>query len=41
MFAEGKMLKDEDGLRSLGLKNGDRLYFKDLGPQVSWTTVSS
>jgi len=35
----GKMLKDEETLESLGLKNGSRLYFKDLGPQVGWTTV--
>ncbi|KAK7099819.1 very-long-chain enoyl-CoA reductase-like isoform X2 [Littorina saxatilis] len=35
----GKMVKDGDTLESLGLKNGSRLYFKDLGPQVGWTTV--
>lgn len=35
----GKMLKDEESLESLGVGNGGRLYFKDLGPQVSWTTV--
>ena len=28
------MLKDDQTLESLGLKNGSRLYFKDLGPQV-------
>jgi len=36
---KGKMLKDEETLESLGLRNGGRLYFKDLGPQVGWTTV--
>jgi len=35
----GKMLKDEDTLDKLGLKTGGKLYFKDLGPQVGWTTV--
>jgi very-long-chain enoyl-CoA reductase len=34
------MLKDEETLESLGLCNGGRLFFKDLGPQVGWTTVS-
>ncbi|KAI0217623.1 Very-long-chain enoyl-CoA reductase [Lamellibrachia satsuma] len=35
----GKILKDEDTLEQVGISNGDKLYFKDLGPQVSWTTV--
>ncbi|XP_060606566.1 very-long-chain enoyl-CoA reductase-like [Ruditapes philippinarum] len=35
----GKMLKDEDRLGSLDLGNRGKLYFKDLGPQVGWTTV--
>ncbi|XP_076440618.1 very-long-chain enoyl-CoA reductase-like isoform X1 [Babylonia areolata] len=39
MDARGKILKDDLTLESLGLKNGSRLYFKDLGPQVGWTTV--
>ena len=34
------MLKDEQKLSELGLANGGKLYFKDLGPQVGWTTVS-
>lgn len=34
------MLKDSDVLRELGVKNGDKLYFKDLGPQIGWSTVS-
>ena len=33
------MLKDDETLEDLGLKNGNRLFFKDLGPQVGWTTV--
>ena len=37
--SEGKSLKDGDTVGNLGLKNGDSLYFKDLGPQVGWTTV--
>lgn len=34
------MLKDEETLGSLGFsgKKGS-LYFKDLGPQIGWTTV--
>ncbi|KAK9499377.1 hypothetical protein O3M35_002425 [Rhynocoris fuscipes] len=36
---KGKNLKDEDSLQSLGLKNGSRLYLKDLGPQIGWSTV--
>ncbi|XP_005107475.1 very-long-chain enoyl-CoA reductase [Aplysia californica] len=35
----GKMVKDGDSLESLGITNGGKLYFKDLGPQVGWTTV--
>lgn len=37
--ARGKSLKDEDTLKSLGLKNGSILYVKDLGPQIGWITV--
>uniref|UniRef100_A0A224XU77 very-long-chain enoyl-CoA reductase n=1 Tax=Panstrongylus lignarius TaxID=156445 RepID=A0A224XU77_9HEMI len=36
---KGKNLKDEETLQSLGLKNGSRLYLKDLGPQIGWSTV--
>jgi len=32
-------LGDEKSLDELGLKDGDSLVFKDLGPQVGWTTV--
>ena len=34
------MLKDEDSFSTLGIQNKGKLYFKDLGPQISWTTVS-
>lgn len=37
--AKGKSLKDEESLQSLGIKNGGKLYLKDLGPQIGWTTV--
>jgi len=37
--ARGKALKDTDTLQSLNLRNGDRLYIKDLGPQIGWKTV--
>lgn len=36
---KGKALKDEDTLDSVGIKNGGRLYLKDLGPQLGWSTV--
>ncbi|XP_013191266.1 probable very-long-chain enoyl-CoA reductase art-1 [Amyelois transitella] len=37
--AKGKILKDEDTLRSLNIQSGAKLYVKDLGPQISWTAV--
>lgn len=37
--AKGKPLKDEDTLKSVGLDKTGKLYFRDLGPQVGWTTV--
>jgi len=43
--ATGKPLKDEEVLTNLKGKdsnsNSIKLYFKDLGPQVGWTTVIS
>jgi len=33
---KGKLLKDDDALDTLGIKT---VYFKDLGPQLGWTTV--
>jgi hypothetical protein len=40
-LADGKSRapKDEETLTQAGLENGGSLYLKDLGPQVSWTTV--
>ena len=40
LVSEGKSLKDESTLESLELGNNGKLYFKDLGPQVGWSTVS-
>lgn len=37
--ARGKSLKDTDKVKDLGLKNGSKLYVKDLGPQIGWSTV--
>jgi len=34
-----KMLSDETTLRSLEFDSTAKLYFKDLGPQISWKTV--
>lgn len=35
----GKSLKDTDTLHSLNLRAGDKVYVKDLGPQIGWKTV--
>jgi very-long-chain enoyl-CoA reductase len=35
----GKTLKDDESLKSLGLKSGSKLYVKDRGPQIGWKTV--
>ena len=37
--AGAKALKDEETLESIGLGKGGVLYFKDLGPQIAWSTV--
>lgn len=36
---KGKSLKDTDTLESLSLRTGDKVYIKDLGPQIGWKTV--
>ncbi|XP_058799796.1 very-long-chain enoyl-CoA reductase [Phymastichus coffea] len=36
---KGKTLSDTDTVKSLQLKYGSRLYYKDLGPQIGWKTV--
>lgn len=35
----GRAVKEEDSLEVLNVKDGDRLYYKDLGPQIRWKTV--
>lgn len=35
----GKTLKDSDTVESLSLRSGSKLYVKDLGPQIGWSTV--
>lgn len=37
--ARGKTLKDSETLQSLNLRSGSKLYVKDLGPQIGWSTV--
>jgi very-long-chain enoyl-CoA reductase len=37
--ARGKALNDSDTLSTLGLKSGGKLFLKDLGPQIGWSTV--
>jgi len=36
---KGKTLKEDESLKSLGLRSGSKLYVKDLGPQIGWKTV--
>ncbi|OXU25677.1 hypothetical protein TSAR_006052 [Trichomalopsis sarcophagae] len=36
---KGKALSDSETVKSLQLKYGSKLYFKDLGPQIGWKTV--
>ncbi|XP_055693549.1 probable very-long-chain enoyl-CoA reductase art-1 [Lutzomyia longipalpis] len=36
---KGKSLRDSDTMASLGIRDGSKLYVKDLGPQIGWTTV--
>lgn len=37
--AKGKSLKDSDTIESLDLRNGSKIYLRDLGPQIGWSTV--
>lgn len=36
---KARPLKDDDTLRSLDIASGGEIFFKDLGPQVGWSTV--
>ncbi|XP_076028622.1 trans-2,3-enoyl-CoA reductase Sc2 [Oratosquilla oratoria] len=36
---KAKGLKDDEALDKLGLVSGDKVFIKDLGPQIGWTTV--
>ena len=36
---KSKSLKDEDVLNKINFVDGNKLYFKDLGPQIAWSTV--
>jgi very-long-chain enoyl-CoA reductase len=36
---KAKAVKDHDTLQSLGITSCSAIYFKDLGPQVGWSTV--
>lgn len=40
LSAEGRSLKDEDVLQKLPVGTTATLYFRDLGAQISWVTVS-
>jgi len=37
--ARGKTLKDDETLEALNLRDGGKLYMRDLGPQIGWKTV--
>lgn len=37
--SRGKTLGDSETIQSLNLRNGSKLYVKDLGPQIGWRTV--
>lgn len=37
--SKGKDLKDNATVESLKLRNGSKIYVKDLGPQISWRLV--
>lgn len=39
--SEGKSLKDEDVLQHLPVGTTATFYFRDLGAQISWVTVSA
>ena len=39
-FAEAKSLKDEEVLQTLPVGTTASFYFSDLGPQLTWATVS-
>lgn len=39
-FSEAKCLRDEDVLQTLPVGTTARFYFSDLGPQLTWGTVS-
>uniref|UniRef100_A0A1L8DYD0 very-long-chain enoyl-CoA reductase n=1 Tax=Nyssomyia neivai TaxID=330878 RepID=A0A1L8DYD0_9DIPT len=36
---KGKSLRDSDTMASLNIHDGSKLFVKDLGPQIGWTTV--
>lgn len=40
LISEGKPLRDEEILQELPVGTTTTFYFRDLGPQISWGTVS-
>lgn len=40
-FSEAKCLRDEDILQTLPVGTTASFYFSDLGPQLTWGTVSA
>lgn len=35
----GKSVRDNDTLSTLNVNKTGKIYFKDLGPQIGWSTV--
>jgi very-long-chain enoyl-CoA reductase len=39
LFLAGKSVKDSQKLSELNVDKTGKIYFKDLGPQIGWSTV--
>jgi very-long-chain enoyl-CoA reductase len=39
-FLAGKSVKDSQKLSELNVDKSGKIYFKDLGPQIGWSTVT-
>jgi very-long-chain enoyl-CoA reductase len=40
-FLAGKSVKDTQKLSELNVDKTGKIYFKDLGPQIGWSTVKN
>lgn len=39
LMPKAPSLKDSDSIKDLSISNGDKIYIRDLGPQIGWKTV--